>query len=56
VATDVYFVNELAAPVVMGVALWRSQSVPRWLADPIWQAVALPASHDQELAAVPATT
>jgi hypothetical protein len=32
VATDVYFLSEFAAPVVMGVALWRSQSVPRWLA------------------------
>jgi hypothetical protein len=27
VATDVYFLSEFAAPVVMGVALWRSQSV-----------------------------
>ena len=89
VATDVYFVSEFAAPVVMGVALWRSQNVPRWLAvlfvlgleiaeflpswgpiallftlpfvaamvllaTRIWQAAALPASHDQELAAVPA--
>ena len=27
-----YFLAEVAAPVVMGVALWRSRSVPRWLA------------------------
>ncbi len=82
VATDVYFVSNFVAPVVMGVALWRSQSVPRWLAvlfviglgiaeglpslgpialllalpfvvamvllaARIWQAAALPASHDQ---------
>ena len=32
VATDVYFLSEFAAPVIMGVALWRSQNVPRWLA------------------------
>jgi len=32
VATDVYFLGEYAAPVVMGIALWRSQNVPRWLA------------------------
>jgi hypothetical protein len=89
VATDVYFLGEFAAPVIMGVALWRSRSVPRWLAvlfvlglgiaeglpswgpiallpalpfaaamvllaARIWQAAALPASHDQEPAAVPA--
>jgi hypothetical protein len=86
VATDVYLVSEVAAPVVMGVALWRSQRVPRWLAvlfvlglgiaeflpswgpivllfalpfvaamlllaARIWQAAALPASHDEALAA-----
>ena len=91
VATDVYFLGEVAAPVIMGVALWRSRSVPRWLAvlfvlglgiaeglpswgpiallpalplavamvllaARIWQAAALPASHDQELAAVSAAT
>jgi hypothetical protein len=28
----VYFLTEYAAPVVMGVALWRSPNVPRWLA------------------------
>ena len=28
----VYFASEYAAPVVMGVALWRSRAVPRWLA------------------------
>ena len=28
----VYFVGIFAAPVLMGVALWRSRSVPRWLA------------------------
>ncbi len=90
-ATVVYFLSEFAAPVVMGVALWRSQSAPRWLAvlfvlglgiaealpswgpiallfvlpflaamvllaARIWQAAGLPASHDQEPAAVPATT
>ncbi len=32
VAAYVYFVSEYAAPVVMGFALWRSRSVPRWLA------------------------
>jgi hypothetical protein len=26
----VYFAGEYAAPVVMGVALWRSRAVPRW--------------------------
>jgi hypothetical protein len=31
-ATDLYFVSEYAAPVVMGFALWRSRAVPRWLA------------------------
>jgi len=30
--TYLYFVSEYAAPVVMGFALWRSRSVPRWLA------------------------
>lgn len=27
-----YFASEITAPVLMGFALWRSQSVPRWLA------------------------
>jgi hypothetical protein len=27
-----YFISEYAAPVLMGYALWRSRSVPRWLA------------------------
>ena len=31
-AVDLYFVSEYAAPVVMGLALWRSRAVPRWLA------------------------
>jgi hypothetical protein len=30
--TYLYFVSEYTAPVVMGFALWRSRSVPRWLA------------------------
>jgi hypothetical protein len=29
---DAYLVGQFAAPVLMGVALWRSRSVPRWLA------------------------
>jgi hypothetical protein len=28
----VYFASEYAAPVAMGIALWRSRAVPRWLA------------------------
>ena len=32
VFSGVYFVGIFAAPVVMGFALWRSRSVPRWLA------------------------
>jgi hypothetical protein len=28
----VYFIGIFAGPVLMGLALWRSQSVPRWLA------------------------
>jgi hypothetical protein len=32
VAGYLYFLSEYAAPVVMGFALWRSRSVPRWLA------------------------
>jgi len=32
VFTYLYFVGEYAAPVLMGYALWRSRSVPRWLA------------------------
>lgn len=27
-----YFFSEYAAPVLLGFALWRSRSVPRWLA------------------------
>jgi hypothetical protein len=30
--TYLYFVSEYTAPVLMGIALWRSRSVPRWLA------------------------
>jgi hypothetical protein len=87
---DVYFIGIFAAPVLMGFALWRSRSVPRWLAvlfliglevaqqvssagpvlvvlfmlpfavamvllaARIWQAAALPASHNPEPAGVPA--
>jgi len=32
VFTDVYFISEFAAPPIMAFALWRSRSVPRWLA------------------------
>jgi hypothetical protein len=28
----VYFVTEYAAPLLMAIALWRSRTVPRWLA------------------------
>jgi hypothetical protein len=28
----VYFIGIFAAPALMGFALWRSRSVPRWLA------------------------
>jgi hypothetical protein len=28
----VYFIGIYVAPLLMGVALWRSRSVPRWLA------------------------
>jgi Domain of unknown function (DUF4386) len=28
----VYFASEFLAPVLMGIALWRSRGVPRWLA------------------------
>jgi hypothetical protein len=28
----VYFVSEYLAPLLMGIALWRSRNVPRWLA------------------------
>jgi hypothetical protein len=28
----VYFVAEFSAPLLMGIALWRSRTVPRWLA------------------------
>jgi hypothetical protein len=30
--TGVYAFSEFVAPIVMGVALWRSRHVPRWLA------------------------
>ena len=30
--TYLYFASEYAAPVVMGLALWRSRRVPLWLA------------------------
>jgi hypothetical protein len=30
--TDVYALSEFVAPIIMGVALWRSRRVPRWLA------------------------
>jgi hypothetical protein len=32
VFSGLYFVGIFAAPVLMGFALWRSRSVPRWLA------------------------
>jgi hypothetical protein len=32
VFSDVYFLGIAVAPVLMGFALWRSRSVPRWLA------------------------
>jgi hypothetical protein len=32
VFSDIYFVGIFAAPLLMGYALWRSRSVPRWLA------------------------
>jgi hypothetical protein len=32
VFSGIYFIGIFAAPVLMGVALWRSRSVPRWLA------------------------
>ncbi len=32
VFSGIYFVGIFAAPVLMAVALWRSRSVPRWLA------------------------
>jgi hypothetical protein len=31
-AEYVYFAGEYTAPVLMGIALWRSRAVPRWLA------------------------
>jgi hypothetical protein len=31
-AAYIYFASEYVAPVLMGVALWRSRAVPRWLA------------------------
>jgi hypothetical protein len=31
-AQYVYFASEYAAPVLMGLALWRGRAVPRWLA------------------------
>ncbi len=30
--TDLYAVSEFLAPIIMGLALWRSRAVPRWLA------------------------
>jgi hypothetical protein len=30
--TDVYAFSEFVAPIIMGVSLWRSGRVPRWLA------------------------
>jgi hypothetical protein len=30
--TDIYAFSEFVAPLIMGVALWRSRRVPRWLA------------------------
>ena len=30
--TDVYAFSEYLAPIIMGVALWRSRRAPRWLA------------------------
>lgn len=32
VFSGIYFLGIFAAPVLMGIALWRSGSVPRWLA------------------------
>jgi hypothetical protein len=32
VFTYVYFGSEFLAPLLMGIALWRSRAVPRWLA------------------------
>ena len=32
VFSGVYFIGIFAGPVLMGLALWRSRSVPRWLA------------------------
>jgi hypothetical protein len=32
VFSGLYFIGIFAAPVLMGFALWRSRSVPRWLA------------------------
>ena len=32
VFTDLYFISEYAAPLIMAFALWRSRCVPRWLA------------------------
>ncbi|MGO9197038.1 MAG: hypothetical protein ACLQK4_07890 [Acidimicrobiales bacterium] len=30
--TDAYAFSEFLAPIIMGVALWRSRRMPRWLA------------------------
>ena len=30
--TDIYALSEYLAPILMGIALWRSGRVPRWLA------------------------
>jgi hypothetical protein len=32
VFTDIYALSEFVAPILMGIALWRSGAVPRWLA------------------------
>jgi hypothetical protein len=36
VFTYVYFASEFLAPLLMGIALWRSRAVPRWLAVLFW--------------------
>ena len=36
VFTYVYFASEFLAPLLMGIALWRSRAVPRWLAALFW--------------------
>lgn len=32
VFTDIYALSEFVAPILMGIALWRSGAVPRWIA------------------------